>query len=59
MGDVAGRLIVIVAALVAVLAGATRVRAGESLDGFWMDSDGEVIIDCGRAATVDAGKSSG
>ena len=45
MGDVAGRLIVIVAALVAVLAGATRVRAGESLDGFWMDSDGEVIIE--------------
>ena len=45
LGDVAGRLIVIVAALVAVLSGATRVRAGESLDGYWMDSDGEVILE--------------
>ena len=41
------------AALVAVTGGAL---GGESLDGFWMDSHGEVILDIGKCGNARCGK---
>lgn len=42
--------------VVAVLAAAGGARAGESLDGYWMDSDGEVLLDIGQCGNARCGK---
>jgi uncharacterized protein (DUF2147 family) len=52
MANVAQALVVAAAAGLALAAGAIDAQAGGSLDGLWMDSDGEVILEvtpCGDA----------
>lgn len=56
MAGVVRRLAVIVAALGAAIASVTAVQAGEKLDGFWMDSDGEVILEFGPCGDSRCGK---
>jgi uncharacterized protein (DUF2147 family) len=48
-----GLCLVTVAAIAAASVGA---RAGESLDGYWMDSDGEVLLNIGRCGNARCGK---
>ena len=52
MRECAGRL----AALIVGLAAAHSAHAGENLDGFWMDSDGEVILNIGPCGDARCGK---
>jgi len=52
MRECAGRL----AALIVGLAAAHSANAGENLDGFWMDSDGEVILNIGPCGDARCGK---
>ena len=47
MEGVGRRLTAAVAAFAAATAAASGVKAGEYLDGLWMDSDGEVILEWG------------
>jgi uncharacterized protein (DUF2147 family) len=43
--------------MMAVLAAsALAAEAGERLDGYWMDSDGEVLLDIGRCGNARCGK---
>lgn len=44
------------ACLLALAGGATGALADENLDGFWMDSDGEVVIEIGRCGENRCGK---
>jgi uncharacterized protein (DUF2147 family) len=43
-------------AAAALAAWAASAQAGESLDGYWMDSDGEVLLDIGRCGNARCGK---
>jgi uncharacterized protein (DUF2147 family) len=43
-------------AAVVLAASAAHVAAGESLDGYWMDSDGEVLLDIGRCGNARCGR---
>ena len=54
MGSVAGYLIGVVAVLASNFP--TSTRAEENLDGFWMDSDGEVILEVGPCGDARCGK---
>ena len=46
----------VVLAVAFALAGAGVACAGESLDGFWIDSDGEVILEIGPCGSARCGK---
>lgn len=48
------RLLAILCA--ALAASATVSQAGERLDGYWMDSDGEVLLNIGRCGNARCGK---
>ena len=52
MRECARRLAVLTVALVA----AHGAQAGETLDGYWMDSDGEVILNIGPCGKARCGK---
>jgi len=52
MRECAGRL----AALIVALVAAHGAYGGESLDGYWMDSDGEVILNIGPCGDARCGK---
>lgn len=43
-------------AAVALAGASVSVRAGETLDGYWMDSDGEVLLEIGRCGNARCGK---
>jgi uncharacterized protein (DUF2147 family) len=46
----------VIGGIVASLAAATSATAGERLDGYWMDSDGEVLLDIGQCGNARCGK---
>jgi uncharacterized protein (DUF2147 family) len=43
-------------AVAAIIIAAAGAHAGERLDGYWMDSDGEVILDIGQCGNARCGK---
>ena len=44
------------AILIVAAAGAAKVNAAERLDGYWMDSHGEVVLNIGRCGNARCGK---